>query len=287
MQKKIGLVCCFLVSILQAQLTHPKASPFTTTQQQVGLTTIKVSYSRPAVRERTIFGDLVPYGRIWRVGANASTKITIDTDVHIMEHILPKGQYALYAVPNINEWEIIFHKNITHWGDGRSAYNPEEDVFRITVVPEHIPYLQENLLISFDTITHDKLDMQWIWEYTKISIPMTVATHAQMQKQITTALADNPTAQTYYEVARYLQEQETEYEKALDYLKKAIALGGDTYYFYRIKSLVHAALGAYDFAVLAAQKSEVLAAKERKDEFVRLNRKNIKKWTIILEKLKE
>ncbi|MGI9552676.1 MAG: DUF2911 domain-containing protein, partial [Aurantibacter sp.] len=230
------------------------------------------------VRGRKIFGDLVPFGRIWRVGANESTKFTVDSDVQIMGNELPKGTYALYAFPEKDEWEIVFHKNTSHWGDGRKAYNSDEDAFRISLEPESSAAFQENFLITFDSITHNSSNMIWLWENTKISIPLVVDTHTQMMYGILKQIKDNPTAQTYYVAARYLQEQEKDYPLALNYLEKAIELGGDTYYFHRVKSLVEAALGDYRSAIKSAEKSLELSKKEEKDEFVRMNEKNIVLW---------
>ncbi len=276
----------FLGPLVNAQLNHPKASPFTKIEQEVGLSKITVKYSRPAVRGRTIFGDLVPYGRIWRVGANASTKITVDTDVTILGNNLPKGTYALYAFPKETSWEVVFHGNTEHWGDGRKAYSPEEDIFRVTIIPQKIEHFQENFLITFDAITHNEATMQWIWENTKIAIPITVPTDDLMLREINTALKNNPTAQTYYEAARYFQEQGIEPKKALGYLNKAITLGGDTYYFHRVKSLVEADMQDYHSAIKSAQHSLELAQKQGKDEFVRMNAKNINHWTKELQESK-
>ncbi len=278
----IALLLC--MSLLSAQLQHPKASPASHLTQDVGLTTIEIQYSRPAVKGRTIFGDLVPYGRIWRVGANASTKITVDSEVTVKGHVLPPGTYALYAFPEAEEWQVVFHKNTAHWGDGRNDYDPTEDAFRVAVKPEKIPYLQENFLISFEHLTHDSAQLTLIWERTKISVPLKVDTHTQMLKEIEGELANNPTAQTYYEAARYLQEQETDYDTSLAYLNKALELGGDTYYFHRVKSLVEAALGRYDAAIGSAKKSLKLAEALGKDEFVRMNQKNIETWSILKQK---
>ena len=283
--KKLTFIVCFsVVSALSAQLNHPKASPLTTTNQEVGLTSIKVEYSRPAVRGRKIFGGLVPYGRIWRMGANASTKITFESDVTIMGNILAKGTYALYAFPEAEAWEIVFHNNLTHWGDGRRDYDPNEDALRINVVPRETNSFQENFLITFDIIDHNKLSFILRWESTEINIPINVDTHGQMEVEIAKQLVDNPTAQTYYEAARYYQEQNIKYETALKYLELAIEMGGDTYYFHRVKSLVEAALGNYESAISSAQKSMELATQEDKDEFVRMNDKNIGLWKDMLLK---
>lgn len=280
------LLVSFLVcSISYAQLRHPKASPAATVTQEVGFTTIKVDYSRPAVRGRKVFGNLsdskkglVPYGRIWRVGANESTKFTVDTDVAIKGNTLSKGTYALYAFPEENEWEIAFHNNITHWGDGRKNYKAEEDAFRIKVKPIIEADFQENFLISFDSITHDSAHMIWHWENTRVVIPIQVDTKGMMSKQIEKALQPGPSAQTYYEVARYYVEQGIKHEEALKYLNKALELGGDTYYFHRVKSLTEAALEDYSAAITSAKKSLEIAKELGKDEFVLMNQKNIDSW---------
>ncbi|MEM7486786.1 MAG: DUF2911 domain-containing protein [Bacteroidota bacterium] len=284
MKKKILITTSFLIFIVSsyAQINHPKASPSAQVEQEVGLSKISVAYSRPATRGRKIFGGLVPYGRIWRVGANASTKITVDTDMNILGNDLPKGTYALYAFPEETNWQIAFHTNTEHWGDGRKNYNPEEDLFRITVEPQKTQEHQENFVIAFDSITHNTVKMELIWANTKATIPFMVDTHAQMEAEIKRRLSENPTAQTYYEAARYLQEQNIEYPRALQYLKQALKLGGDTYYFHRVKSLVEAELGDYKNAILSAQKSLALAQKQDKDEFVRMNQNNIATWKTLL-----
>ena len=263
---------------LHSQIEHPKASPLANVKQDIGFTTLEVQYSRPAVKGRTIFGDLVPYGRIWRVGANASTKFTTNTAIGINGNVLQAGTYAMYAFPYEDYWEIIFHTNTNHWGDGRTAYKPEEDAFRIKVEPVSIPYTQENFLIAFDSITHNSAVMQWVWERTRVSIPIKVDTRKAMEARINRALANKPSAQTYYEAARYYQEEGIKEEIALAYLDKALELGGDTYYFHRVRSLVLAQLGRYSEAVQAAEHSLQLAADQGKDEFVRMNEKNILIW---------
>jgi DUF2911 family protein len=266
------------MTILKAQIKHPKASPFATIVQEVGLTSIKVEYSRPAVRGRQIFGNLVPYGRIWRVGADASTKITFGSDVTILGNKLRKGTYALYAFPEADVWDVVFHNNTTHWGDGRKEYNPKEDALRVEITPKELRSFQENFLITFDKIGHNALSMRWRWENTEIEIPIVVDTDSVMKAQIKEQIKNNPTAQTYYEAARYYQEQNMNYKTALNFLNKAIELEGDTYYFHRIKSLVEAALKDYKSAISSAQKSLELAAGQDKDEFVRMNEKNIVTW---------
>ncbi len=268
----------FFSTVLVAQIEYPKVSPFSILEQDIGLSKITIAYSRPGAKGRKVIGGLVPFGRIWRVGANESTKFTTDSDLSVMGNYLPKGTYALYAFPYKGYWDVVFHKNTEHWGDGRKAYNPSEDAFRIRIEPEQIPNYQENFLITFDEIDHNSANMLWIWEHTLIKIPISVDTDTKMKQEIASAIEKNPSAQTYYEAARYLQEQGESYPEALSYLNKAIEIGGDTYYFYRVRSLVEAALEDYESAIISAQKSMELAQKEGKDEFVRMNNLNISAW---------
>jgi len=281
----LSIILIVLVATsINSQITHPKASPFAQVEQEIGLSKISIAYSRPAARGRKVIEGLVPYGRIWRVGANESTKITVDTDMTVQGNALPKGTYALYAFPEKGQWQIAFHSNTTHWGDGRKNYNANEDVFRIKVKPQAIPYHQENFLMAFDSITHNSANLNLLWESTKLTIPFRVDTHAQMELEIAKQIKENPTAPTYYESARYLQEQGKDFERALGYLNKALEIGGDTYYFHRVKSLVQAELGDYKAAIVSAEKSLQISSELEKDEFVRMNEKNIKKWQALLEK---
>ncbi|APQ16378.1 DUF2911 domain-containing protein [Maribacter hydrothermalis] len=281
------LVLLLICSHIKAQINHPKASPFAKIEQELGLTKITIEYSRPAARGRTLFGNqpngesaLVPYGRIWRVGANESTKISFSSDVKIGGNTILKGTYALYAFPGENEWQIIFHKNVTHWGDGRTAYNSNEDALRIKVTPVKTLDFHENFLIFFDAIDHNEMVMIWQWGNTKIVIPIYVDTQKMMVSHINQKLKNSPSAQTYYEIARYYQEQGMHFVEALTYVNNSIELGGNTYYYHRVRSLILADLKEYEEAIKAAEISKELAIKEGKDEFVRLNDNKIRVWKI-------
>lgn len=279
MKSYLFLFSFFLVGMgLQAQISYPRISPKALSEQQIGLTTVSVSYSRPAVRGRKIMGELVPFGRIWRVGANESTKITVDKDISVMGKTLKTGTYALYAFPSETEWQFAFHTNTEHWGDGRDAYDPSEDVFRITVLPEKLERIQENFLITFDGIDHNQADMILQWEYTRLVIPLSTDTEAMMNLEIANQLENNPSAQTYYESARYLLEQSKDAETALEYVNKAIEIGGDTYYYFRVKSELEASLGQYEAAIRSAEQSMEIADELGKDEFVRMNQRHIENW---------
>ena len=281
----IGWVTLVLLSFQgRAQIEHPRASPYSELVQEIGLSRIRITFSRPSARGRELFGGLVPYGRIWRVGANESSKFTTDSEVDILGHRLQPGTYALYAFPEEKTWEVVFHMNTDHWGDGRKDYDPAEDAFRIEVKPVKEADWQENFNISFDSITHNGAILKWKWGDTAIHIPLKVNTRQVMLERISESLEGEPSAQTYYEAARYLQEEGLAPESALSYVQKAIELGGDTYYFYRVRSLLEAGLGDLPSAIASAERSLQLADAGGKDEFVRMNLENIEKWKKWLEK---
>ncbi|MEP2668163.1 MAG: DUF2911 domain-containing protein [Cyclobacteriaceae bacterium] len=271
-------------AMVDAQINPPLVSPRSIIQQHIGLTEVTVDYSRPGKRGRQVMGNLVPYGRIWRVGANESTKITFSDDVKVAGHHVPKGTYALYAFPYEEEWIIIIHKNTQHWGDGRNEYDEKEDLVRFKVKPEKLPYLQETFLITFDELTHQSARMKWLWENTSVSFVMEVDTNKKMMELIEEAIKANPTADTYYQSARYLQEERKMQQQALVWLQQAHELAGDKYYIHRVWSLVLAQTEDYDEAIVHAVKSKELAALDGKDEFVRMNEASIKVWKELLKK---
>ncbi len=266
-----------------AQIEPPLASPPSIVQQRIGLTDISVDYSRPSMRGRKVMGNLVPYGRIWRVGANESTKINFSHDVKVEGHPIPKDIYALYAFPYPEVWTIVIHKNTSHWGDGRSNYNEKDDMVRFEIKPETSAHTQETFLIEFDELTHNSARMVWLWENTRISFLIEVDTDRQMMDQIDKAIGSTPTADTYYQSARYLQEQSKRQTTALEWLEKAQALVGDKYYIHRVWALVLSQIQDYELAIVHAEKSKQLAALESKDEFVRMNEASIKEWRALLK----
>lgn len=278
------IVLSLFLTNISAQINFPRISPDCEIKQRIGLTDISIQYGRPSKRGRQVMGVLVPYGRIWRVGANESTKITTSDDLVVAGNKLPAGTYALYAFPYEDRWQMVFHTNTTHWGDGRSDYDPAEDAFRFWVTPEMLQDTIESLTIEFTNFTHQSADLTISWECTRIRFPIEVDTHRKVMAEIQQQIKINPTADTYYQSARYLQEEGRDPEQALAWLNKALEIGGDTYYFHRVKSLVEAELGQYEAAIASATKSKALAAQQGKDEFVRMNERNIAKWRNLLVK---
>ena len=140
---RISLITLLLLSVFigssYGQIELPAPSPTATFSQKVGLTEVSINYSRPSKKGRAVFGDLIPYGKLWRTGANNATKFTFSDDVKIDGKDLPAGTYALFTIPGDNEWTIIFNKNFNQ--GGTADYKESEDALRVTVKPVSYTHL--------------------------------------------------------------------------------------------------------------------------------------------------
>lgn len=259
----------------QAQLKTPAASPFCSLEQELGLSKITLKYSRPSMNGRTIFGDLVPFGEIWRFGANASTKITFEEDVKLNGNKVPKGTYALYAIPNPNKWTIIIHKNITHWGFGGDNYKQQEDLVRFEVASQELPMETETFTIMFDDIKNDGAAMWVLWEKTAVSIDIELETDSKVMASIDNILA-GPSAGTYYQMANYYYSNGKDMNQALDWVNKALE-GGERYWIVTLKARIHGKLGQKNEAIMASKRAIKLAETANPD-YVRINQKLLKEW---------
>ena len=201
----------------------PQPSPAASVMQRVGLTDITVDYSRPGVKGRTIFGDLVPYGELWRTGANAATKVTVSTDVMIGDQTLKAGSYSLFTIPTETEWTIIFNKNTDLWGTG--GYTQREDALRMRLAPEE-GAMTERFGISIENMTDNSADMVIAWDKTRVVIPIKVEVEKQSQANIDKAL--NDAWRAYRNAAEYYSKK-GDYEKAVAYIDQSLAMNNNWY----------------------------------------------------------
>jgi hypothetical protein len=168
----------------QQELKVPTLSPITEVSQEVGLTQIKLSYSRPSAKGRKVFGGLVPYNEVWRTGANASTKLTFTEDVKIHGNALKAGTYALYTIPGETEWTVIIHTNTRHRSIAGDVYKPVEDAFRFKVTPRKTSNFVETFTIGFSDITTSSANVVVSWENTEIKFRIDFDVDAQVDRQI-------------------------------------------------------------------------------------------------------
>ena len=174
--KKLLLALSLLVltSVSNAQTKTAPKSPSQTITQEFGLSSVEITYCRPSVRGRVIFGDLVSYGEIWRTGANTATRIKFKNDVKIAGQNLKAGDYALFTIPGKTEWEIIFSKDIKSWGV--SDYKEADDVLRVKVKPNTQATKTEMFTVIFANLTASDCEMQLIWDDVLVPVPISNVT---------------------------------------------------------------------------------------------------------------
>ncbi len=261
-----------------AQIKTPAPSPTGKVSQEVGLTKVEVEYSRPSIKGRKIFGDLVPFGELWRTGANASTKVTFGDDVKVGGMDLKAGTYALYTIPGEKEWTVIFYKNTSFWGAPEPKDYKEEDVAAKVVVP--VTSLRdpvETLSIDVNNLRNNSADLEIRWENTRVAVPLVFDVDSKVMADIQTQL-DGPSANTYYSAARYYFEEKKDMKKALEWVNMSLSKGGDKFWILRLKANIQAELGMYKDAIATAERSTTLAKAEGNADYPRMNEKSIAEW---------
>ena len=272
MKKIFFVVLCLAAISSFAQLKIPAPSSTQTIKQDFGLTSIELTYSRPDMKGRKIFGDLVPYGKIWRTGANSATRIKFGDDVTIGGQALKAGEYALYTIPNVNEWEIILNKGVDN--DGAFNYKQADDVLRFKVKPITIKEPVETFTLEFANVKSSTADFHIIWNKTMISIPLTTEIDAKIMSRINDEMKkDNP---PYYQAAFYYAENGKDLNQAIEWFDKAIEKDPKAYYIYYQKARALVTIGKKDEAKAVAQKSMEVAREQKNDDYVRLNEKLLK-----------
>lgn len=256
--KNILLLSAVLVSAsVFGQIKAPQPSPMSTVTQKVGLVDVEVEYSRPGIKERKIFGELLPYGEIWRLGANASTKISFSEDVTLGGKEVPAGQYALFAIPSADSWEVIVHKNLNHWGTGN--YDAAEDLVRIKVDTKKLMDTWETFTITFSNLTNTGAHLVMGWENTSVHIPIETKTNEMVEKQINKILVEGPSARDYAAGARHYLAKEENLDQALEWMTKACEMRSDAFWYMYNKAEIYGKLGRYDEAIDAAENANEMA----------------------------
>src|SRR5688572_10896902 len=268
--KKIFLaLSCMVAMASSVQLKMPAPSPAQTIKQDFGLSSIELAYSRPSMKGRKIFGDLVPYGEMWRTGANAATRIKFGEDVTIGGQPVKAGEYALYTIPNENEWEIILNKGVNN--GGLNGYKTEEDVTRFKIKPVKLPAPAETFTMEFAEIRPSSTELQLKWENTAVKIPITTDVDTKVMGQINDIM--NKDNKPYFQSAMYYMETGKDMKQSLTWFDKAIEQNPKGFWIYHQKANALAKMGKKDEAKIVAQKSIDIARQEKNDQYVRLNEK--------------
>jgi len=222
-------ICLLSSSFLMAysqDISFPTLSPASTITQEVGLTEIKLSYSRPGAKGRVVFGGLVPYGEVWRTGANASTQITFTEDITIGSNPLPAGTYALYSIPEENKWTIIIHKNTRMRSLAGDVYKKENDAFRFDVPVITNPLKVETFTIQFSDITTNGCNVELSWENVIVKFPIEVEVDSKIESRINELVKDPDkiSHRTYFRMAEYYFHNKIDLNKAYSWSIKSLEL---------------------------------------------------------------
>ena len=253
-------------TITAQELKLPALSPTSTITQEFSTTKMEIVYSRPSARGRLVFGDLVPFGQVWRTGANAATKVTFGEEVEIGGTTVKAGTYSFYSVPGANEWEIILNKNTGNWG--AMGYDTKDDVVRFKVRPSVLSSSVETFTISVSNIKFSSCTIDLAWERTHVSVPVIANNQERIKTSIDKAI--NTPSIPYQQAATYYFETNQNLELALDYATKATEKNPKAYWLYMLKARIAKNLGKNDMAREAANKTiEVAKGTPNEAEYVR------------------
>lgn len=271
---RITVLSAFVLSLafsVQAQLKTPAASPHAHIKQTVGLTDVEIDYSRPSVKGREIFGGLVPYGKVWRTGANASTKISFGDDVTLNGESVPAGTYAFYAIPEEDEWTIIISTATDLWG--ASGYDQSKDLTRFKVKPAKLAEKIETFTIGFDELRNDSASLFLDWDHTRVAVKLEVPTEGKVMSQIE-ELQDTPEFQnpnTLFNAGSYYHESGKDLEQALEWVTKACETRDPpAFWMYARKARIEVDLGKTNAAKESAEKTLELATEAGNGDYQKI-----------------
>ncbi|MGB1042334.1 MAG: DUF2911 domain-containing protein [Tenacibaculum sp.] len=268
------LLSLFVVAMAantNAQLKTPAPSPSSKLEQTVGLTDVSVEYSRPGMKGRTIFGDLVPYGKVWRTGANENTKITFSDDVTIDGKELKKGTYALFTKPGKETWEVIFYTDSKNWGAPRS-WDDAKVALSTTAKVMKMPMKIETFTITIDDLASDSAVLGMLWENDYVGVKFNTPTDKGVEASIAKVMS-GPSANDYFDAAGYYYDQNKDINKAKTWIDKAIELTKEKPRFWYIhkQALIHKKAGNKASAKKAAMLSLKLAKEAKYDAYIKKN----------------
>ena len=250
-----------------AQVRMPAPSPTQTIKQDFAIASVELTYSRPSAKGRKIYGDLVPYNKIWRTGANAATRIVFTDPVEMGGKRIDTGTYVLYTIPGVDSWEIIINKGVKNWGiDG---YKETEDVARFKVAPMKMKNKIETFTMNFSNIKPVSCSLDIMWEKTVVSIPITTNINEKIRAQIDAAMKTDK--KPYWEAAQFYNEYDMNLPKALENCTKAIEGNEKAYWMWIYKARIQKDMGDKTGAMASSNKSLELAKENKNDDYVKLN----------------
>lgn len=273
MKKILFIISIALCNFTFAQtLTTPQPSTTQTIKQNFALAAIELSYSRPNIKGRSVIGNLVPFGKVWRTGANGATTLTFGDDVTIGDKKIPAGKYGLLSIPDKENWTLIITKqtDVT----SAAAYKETEDVVRVNVKPMITANKVETFTIQFANVKSNTCELQLMWENTAVTLPISTDVDAKVMSQINNIMTKDNLP--YFNAAMYYMENGKDLNQALSWFNKGIEQNHDAFYMYHQKANCLAKLGKKQEAIATATKSIELATAAKNSDYVKLNEDLIK-----------
>ena len=276
MKQSISVIClllCFNLCYSQ-RLKTPTLSPFSKISQQVGLTDITLKYSRPSAKGRVVFGELVPYDKVWRTGANRATRITFKEVAKIGGKKIQPGEYAIYTIPNQGYWTIIIHANTSLRSIAGGAYKPSNDVFRFELVPEKNNNYVETFTCQFSEVKTNSLMLDITWENTLISIPIEVEVDKKIESQMLNFMK-NPEGiphRTYFEAAQYYSNNGKDLNDALSFIDSALDKSPENFRYGLLKAKILAKMNNYKDALVVVEISNTWAKNKNNANYIEQTR---------------
>ena len=260
-----------------AQIQTPQPSPLAKVEQEIGLTQVTIEYSRPAMRGRSIMGELVPMGELWRAGANKNSLITFSDAVKVGGIDLDAGTYSIFIRPGESMWEVFFYTEIENSGLP-AKLNPDSIAATVEVETKKLSESIESFTIALDNLNNNGATINFKWENTQASILLEVPTHIKTMASIQETMKGNPKSGDYYNAAIYFRQSNQDLKQAKNWIAKAIEMDSGKYWMYRQQSLILAELNDKEGAINAAKESLKLAKEAGNQDYVRLNTNAIEEW---------
>lgn len=269
--KKIIITAAAVFALLSAdaQLRTPAPSPTQTIKQDFGLASVELSYSRPAMKGRKVFGDLVPFGKVWRTGANSATTINFGEEVTIGGKKIPAGKYGLLSIPDKNSWTLIISKQLDVTSP--AAYKQDMDVVRVDAKTMKMDDNMESFTMQFANVKPTSCELHIMWENTAVALPITVDVETKVMAQIDQLM--NKDNRPYFNAAMYYMDNGKDLNQALAWFDKAVEAQPTAFWIHHQRANCLAKLGKKEDAKKAAEKSKELAAAAKNDDYVKLNEK--------------
>lgn len=264
MKKIILLSTIFCYGFTSAQIKTPQPSPTATIIQKVGVSDISVEYSRPGAKGREIFGDLVPYGKIWRTGANKATKITFNEDCIFGGEKIKKGSYSLFTIPDMDVWSVLLNNDTELWGVG--DYDKKKQVCNIETKVINSKDFTESFTIEFGKFKSFSSTMSLKWANTQIDIVIeSKSSKEKILKDYKELLNNGPSANDYYNGAKFVADNARDYEAALEWINIAIEKRKDAFWMMYHKARILSLIGNEEEAVYLAINTMKMASKKEDD----------------------